>query len=122
MQGRDLCIANLGVLRRIGTLVEIKVVVQVPLLKKRHDLNGPANVLANCFASNGAIGIDHSGRQILHTELVMMHRKAELRQVIGARRSTCCFACCLDGRKEQPDKHADNCDHDEQFHKGETAM
>ncbi len=53
--------------------------------------------------------------------MIILHRQADLAEVIPTSGSSCGFACGLDGRKQEGHKDPDDRDHDQQFDKRKTA-
>ena len=51
--------------------------------------------------------------------VIVVHRQADLLQVVGALHPAGRLARRLHGRQQQGDQHADDRDHDEQFDQGE---
>ena len=66
-------------------------------------------------------GADVSGREEVVDAVIVVHRQADLLQVIQALRAPGRLARRLHGRQEQGDQHADDGDHDQQFDQRETG-
>jgi hypothetical protein len=52
---------------------------------------------------------------------IVVHSKSQLFEIIAALHPASSLASCLYGRQKQTYQDANNGDHDEQFHQGETA-
>jgi hypothetical protein len=60
------------------------------------------------------------GRDLLECRVVVVHCQAKLLEIIAATHPPSRFPSGLDGGQQQPHQHADDGDHDKQFHQGET--
>ena len=54
--------------------------------------------------------------------MVGMHGQANLLEVVAALHPPCSFASSLDGRQQQTNQNADDCNHDQQFNQGKSAF
>ena len=62
----------------------------------------------------------YPGRKRLLTVEVVVHRQAQLLEIVRARRLAGGFAGMLNGRQHERDEHADDADHDQNLNEREA--
>jgi hypothetical protein len=53
--------------------------------------------------------------------MIIVHREAELFEIVGALRATGCLASGLNGRQEQGDQDGNDCNHHQQLDQREAS-
>ena len=101
--------------------VEVVEVLQIRFLNKRKD---------GCKAADNQVGLGKAraklGRGPLRKPIpgvvVVVHRQANLLEIVGARHAAGSFPRRLHRRQQQPHKDADDGNHDEQFYEREARL
>jgi len=78
-----------------------------------------------CRSASARIGapnvLTFTARKEIVRTVMCMYGESQLFEIIAALHSSCGFACCLYGRQQKGDEHADDGDDDEEFDEGECA-
>src|SRR5690606_13430420 len=105
-------LGHVFVVVQIAALAQIHDVLDVRLFDVRKHVDGPGELRDTVPA----------GGELTSRRVMVVEGHAELPTIIQTLRPAGGFAGRLDGRQEQRDQHADDGDHHQQFHKGETPV